>query len=80
MPMWPPKRTSKTLSRTLATSVPTEEIRTLARDYRLSLEAENKAPSTISIYSSAIERFAEWLEPKGKGAWPAGTLSLLGYQ
>jgi hypothetical protein len=39
--------------------MPTADIRSLARDYRLSLEAENKTPSTIAVYGSAIERFAD---------------------
>jgi site-specific recombinase XerD len=44
----------------------TNDIRTLAKDYRLSLEAENKTQSTVAVYGSAIERFAEWLEARGR--------------
>src|SRR5918992_2663066 len=36
--------------------MPTNDIRSLARDYCLSLDAENKTPSTIADYRSAIER------------------------
>jgi hypothetical protein len=43
-----------------------DDTRILARDYRLSLEAENKTATTIAVYGSAIERFAEWLEAKGR--------------
>jgi site-specific recombinase XerD len=40
-------------------------IRALGQSYRRTLLAENKSPSTIAVYGSAIERFAEFLEGAG---------------
>jgi site-specific recombinase XerD len=40
-------------------------IRRLGKDFRLSLHAENKSPNTITIYGSAVDRLANFLEAKG---------------
>jgi site-specific recombinase XerD len=43
-----------------------DSLQRLAHGYRLSLEASNKSPSTVEVYLSALERFAEWLEAHGR--------------
>lgn len=40
------------------------DLRTLAQSYKRALLAENKSPSTIAVYTSAVERFAEFLDDK----------------
>lgn len=40
-------------------------VRTLARSFERSLLAENKAPATIAVYGSAVQRLAEFLESAG---------------
>ncbi|MGH2736658.1 MAG: tyrosine-type recombinase/integrase [Actinomycetota bacterium] len=41
------------------------DIQVLAESFVRALEAENKAPNTIRLYSGQIERFAEFLEDRG---------------
>ena len=43
-----------------------DSLSSLARGYRLSLEASNKAKGTVTVYLSALERFGEWLEAHGR--------------
>lgn len=43
-----------------------DDLRAMGRDYRLALEAGNKAATTVALYLSALERFAEWLESHGR--------------
>src|SRR5918997_2903549 len=51
----PPARTSDTVSEVA-------HVRTLGASFKRSLLAENKSPSTIEVYTSAVTRLAEdWL-------------------
>ncbi|MDQ3662691.1 MAG: tyrosine-type recombinase/integrase [Actinomycetota bacterium] len=39
------------------------ELRSLVGPFRRTLKAENKAPSTLAVYASAVERLADYLGP-----------------
>jgi site-specific recombinase XerD len=41
------------------------DVRTLARSWRLSLQAANRSPNTIEVYGSALARFTEYLIAHG---------------
>jgi site-specific recombinase XerD len=40
-------------------------VRTLAKSFRLTIEAENASPATVAVYCSAVDRFADFLESTG---------------
>ena len=40
-------------------------LRRLAQSWQRALLAENRSPSTIAVYSSAVERLADFLEARG---------------
>jgi hypothetical protein len=59
--------------RKVATVADVGSVRTLGAGFRRTLLAENKSPSTIAVYTSAVARLADFLDDAGM---PSGAHNL----